>query len=225
MYKQTTGPDWFSNPALFFTNRNEMIQSILKPFGIGVVAGMRSMMAPAVLSHKLSHAMPASEPHSLIEYAASPTTATVLKVLAAGELFGDKLPNTPARTDLPGLGFRILSGGTCGALISDAEGQPVVQGAVAGGLGAVIGCVCVYAAAPVDRRRTGIARSGCGSGRRCPDHCGWLAYRRPYPTRFRDSCFLTSPALRPEFPGSGRRRIARRASENRPSNGRPVPFW
>lgn len=116
-----------------------MIYSYLKPFGIGVVAGMRSMMAPALLSHKLSHTMPASEPHSALEYAANPTTANVLKVLAVGELVADKLPNTPARTEMPGLGFRMLSGGTCGALLNEAEGQSVVPGAVAGGLGAVVG--------------------------------------------------------------------------------------
>lgn len=116
-----------------------MIYSYLKPFGMGVVAGMRSMMAPAVLSHKLSHTMPASEPHSALEYAANPTTATVLKVLAVGELIGDKLPNTPNRTDPPGLGFRMLSGGTCGALLNEAEGQSAVTGAVAGGVGAVVG--------------------------------------------------------------------------------------
>jgi len=116
-----------------------MILLYLKPFGIGVVAGMRSMMAPAVLSHKLSRTMPASEPHSAIEYAANPTTATVLKVMAVGELIGDKLPKTPARTDMPGLGFRMLSGGTCGALLNEAEGQPVIHGAVAGGFGAVVG--------------------------------------------------------------------------------------
>lgn len=116
-----------------------MIYSYLKPFGIGVVAGMRSMMAPAVLSHKLSHMMPASEPHSALEYAANPTTATVLKVMAVGELIADKLPNTPARTDLPGLGFRMLSGGTCGALLNEVEGQSAAQGAVLGGFGAVVG--------------------------------------------------------------------------------------
>lgn len=116
-----------------------MIYSYLKPFGIGVVAGMRSMMAPAVLSHKLSHTIPASEPHSAVEYAANPTTATVLKVLAVGELIADKLPGTPARTDLPGLGFRMLSGGTCGALMNQVEGQAVAQGAVLGGFGAVVG--------------------------------------------------------------------------------------
>lgn len=97
------------------------------------------MMAPAVLSHKLSHTMPASEPHSPVEYAANPTTATVLKVLAVGELIGDKMPGVPNRTDMPGLGFRMLSGGTCGALLNEAEGKLVVQGAVAGGFGAVVG--------------------------------------------------------------------------------------
>lgn len=118
-----------------------MIQPILKPFGMGIVAGMRSMMAPAVLSHKLSNTVPASEPHSALEYAANPTTATVLKVIAVGELIADKLPNTPARTDMPGLGFRMLSGGTCGALLNQAEGQPVAWGAVLGGFGAVVGSI------------------------------------------------------------------------------------
>ena len=97
------------------------------------------MMAPAVLSHKLSRTMPASEPHSAIEYAANPTTATVLKVLAGAELIGDKVPGAPNRTEMPAFGMRILSGGVCGALLNEAEGQPVAHGAVAGGFGAVVG--------------------------------------------------------------------------------------
>ena len=60
-------------------------------------------------------------------------------MLAVGELIGDKLPNTPARTEMPVLGFRILSGGTCGALLNETERQSVATGAVAGGFGAVVG--------------------------------------------------------------------------------------
>ena len=116
-----------------------MGQSFLKSFGIGIVSGMRSMMGLAVVSHKFSRVMPSSEPHSPIEYAANPKTAAVLKVLAVGELIGDKMPQTPARTAMPGLGFRVLSGGTCGALLSEAEGQSVAQGAMLGGFGAVVG--------------------------------------------------------------------------------------
>lgn len=121
-----------------------MMQSLIKSFGIGVVAGMRSMMAPALLSRKLGRTLPTQQPGTLPQYLAQPTTTGVLTVLAGGEVIGDKLPNAPNRTSPPAFIARIASGSTCGAVISEVEDQPAPYGAVAGGLGAVVGTLLFF---------------------------------------------------------------------------------
>jgi uncharacterized membrane protein len=66
----------------------------------------------------------------------SPKLRTALMVAAAGELVGDKLPFTPARTAaLPYLG-RIAAGAICGA---------VVAGPLGGALGAGTGATATQA--------------------------------------------------------------------------------
>ncbi|WP_223860860.1 hypothetical protein [Spirosoma validum] len=70
-----------------------MIQAALKAFQIGLVAGMRSMTAPALVSYKLSHLNGKLPADSKLHFLASPTATTVLGVMAGGELIGDKLPN------------------------------------------------------------------------------------------------------------------------------------
>lgn len=105
---------------------------------------MRALTAPALLSHKLTQSMPTEHPDTVLQYLARPKAALVLKALAGGEIIGDKLPNSPNRTSPPQFIVRIASGATCGALISEAEGQPMVYGAALGGLGAVAGTLIFF---------------------------------------------------------------------------------
>ena len=121
-----------------------MLKSYLRAFQLGIIAGMRSMSAPALLSHKLARTIPTPNPQTPAQYLAQPTAATALKVLAAGEFIGDKLPNAPNRTSPAGFAGRIVSGASCGAILSDVEGKAASYGAVAGGLGAVVGTLVFF---------------------------------------------------------------------------------
>ena len=83
--------------------------------GFATLAGMRSMSAPAFLSHYLSRQPHAGLDGSPLRFLQKPITATALKLMAAGEIVADKLPNTPDRIALPVLTGRLLSGGLVGA--------------------------------------------------------------------------------------------------------------
>ncbi|TWR26161.1 DUF4126 family protein [Mucilaginibacter achroorhodeus] len=111
--------------------------------GLGVIAGMRSMYAPAVLSHIYSrHPSPSIE-NSPLKFIQAMPTSKVFKVLAAGELIGDKLPFAPDRIATPGLTGRILFGALCGATVFKGENRNVVIGGLVGGLaalGSTFGC-------------------------------------------------------------------------------------
>ena len=75
-------------------------------------------------------------------FMASPITVGVLTVLAVGEYVGDKLPGTPARTALPGLTARVVTGSLSAACILAAAGQSVwffIVGALTAVAGAFTG--------------------------------------------------------------------------------------
>jgi uncharacterized membrane protein len=106
--------------------------------GIGVVAGLRSMTAPAVVSW----AGPA--PNSSLQFLKSKTSSKVFSALAAGELVMDKLPSTPNRTSPGPLIGRIASGAFCGAALCSSARRSVALGAALGGLGAIAGSFAGY---------------------------------------------------------------------------------
>jgi uncharacterized membrane protein len=106
--------------------------------GIGVVAGLRSMTAPAVVSWS------GPAPNSSLQFLKSKTSTKVLSALAAGELVLDKLPSTPNRTSPGPLIGRIASGAFCGAALCSAARRSVALGAALGGLGAIAGSFAGY---------------------------------------------------------------------------------
>lgn len=121
-----------------------MNQTYLKAFGLGVVAGMRSLIAPALLSHKLVRTYPTKQPSQPIHYLAMPPVSLALKVLAGAEIIGDKIPNVPDRTIPLEFGARVAMGATCGGFLSQAEGADLPTGAVTGGIGTVVGTLAFY---------------------------------------------------------------------------------
>lgn len=121
-----------------------MFRPYLSAFQIGIIAGMRAMSAPALVSHRLSHIEPAPLADSKLHFLTSPKTATITKVMAAGELVGDKLPSSPDRTAFPQILGRIGSGAACGAALSEVEGNEASYGAVAGSLGALVGTFAFF---------------------------------------------------------------------------------
>jgi len=116
----------------------------LRAFQIGLIAGMRAMSAPALLSHKLERTIPTKQPQKPIHYLAQPTTSLILKGLAGAEIAADKIPHGPDRTSPPQFLTRLASGATCGAFISEVEGHEAPMGAVAGGLGAVVSTLLFF---------------------------------------------------------------------------------
>ena len=106
--------------------------------GIGVVAGMRTTFAPAVLSHYLNK-HPASVNGSIFGFMASPVTSVITKLMGAGEIIGDKLPSTPDRIGVPQIFGRIASGAFAGIVISKANNQNMAKGFLIGGISALAG--------------------------------------------------------------------------------------
>jgi uncharacterized membrane protein len=104
---------------------------------IGIVAGLRTMTAPAAVSWAapLGWLDLVSTPLAFLGYAFTPW---ILTAMALGELVVDQLPTTPSRK-MPGpFGARIVSGGLSGGAIGAASGA-LVAGLLAGIAGAVIG--------------------------------------------------------------------------------------
>jgi len=99
----------------------DVTSAYLRAFGIGVVAGMRSMAAPAIARAKTKD-----------------NISAVLTMAMLGEMLVDKLPFTPSRTMIAPLVVRAVSGGVSGAIVTqDVED---VDRRIAIGLG-VLGAV------------------------------------------------------------------------------------
>jgi uncharacterized membrane protein len=114
-----------------------MFTTYLLAFLIGVIAGLRAMTAPAVVSWaaRLGWLQVENTWLAFLGYAATPY---IFSVLAIGELIADKLPNTPSRKAPPGFIARIVTGGLSGAAIGATSASWVV-GLAAGVIGAVVG--------------------------------------------------------------------------------------
>ncbi len=123
---------------------NNLNSAAWPAFGWGVIAGMRSMSAPALASHYLSRSFSPALAGSPLRFLQSAKVATGLKVLAGTELIGDKLPGVPNRIAAPVLTFRILSGALVGAAHHVQKNQSMPTGAVLGGVGAVAGSYAFY---------------------------------------------------------------------------------
>ena len=109
---------------------------------IGVVAGLRSLTAPAVVAWAAFIGW--IDLHGTwAAWMASIITAIVLTVLAVGELVNDKLPKTPARTAPPIFAARIVMGGLAGAALG-AWPHWTFSALGAGVIGAVLGTLGGY---------------------------------------------------------------------------------
>jgi uncharacterized membrane protein len=125
--------------------------------GIGVVAGLRSLTAPAVVAWagQLGWVNLQGSP---LAFMGSKWTVGIFTVLALVEFVADQLPSTPARTAPVGLTARIVTGALSGACLAVAGAAALWLGAVVGVIGALIGTFGGYQA------RVGLVR-----GLRVPD--------------------------------------------------------
>ena len=112
-------------------------------FGIGVVAGLRSLLAPAAVAWA-AHLGWLPLRGTLLGFMESNVALTIFSLLALGELVADLLPRTPKRTDLAPLLARMLSGGFCGACLCASADKSLMIGAALGAAGAVMGAFAGY---------------------------------------------------------------------------------
>ncbi len=111
--------------------------------GIGVVAGLRSLTAPAVVSWA-THLGWLNLHGSPLDFMGSTWAVAIFSLLAIGELIADMLPKTPKRTAPAPLLARILMGGLCGACLCASANQSLLIGALLGGIGGAIGAFGGY---------------------------------------------------------------------------------
>jgi len=111
--------------------------------GIGIVAGLRSLTAPAVVAWAVQvgwlnlHGSP-------LAFMGSTPAVAIFSLLALGELVADKLPMIPKRTAPAPLLGRVVTGGLCGACLCAAAGKALITGALLGGTGAIVGAFVGY---------------------------------------------------------------------------------
>jgi uncharacterized membrane protein len=111
-------------------------------FGMGVVAGLRSLLAPAAVVWTAQKKVIGRD-FPLAALVSRPASKKMIK-LAAGELLADKLPFTPNRISAGPLAARLVSGAACGAAVSLLARKSAPEGALLGGAGALAGAFGGY---------------------------------------------------------------------------------
>ena len=116
---------------------------VVLALGIGIVAGLRSLTAPAVVAWG-AHLSWLNLHGSSLAFMGSTAAVAILSVLAIGELIADKLPMIPKRTAPAPLTARVVTGGLCGACLCAAVGKSLLAGALLGGIGGFVGAFLGY---------------------------------------------------------------------------------
>ena len=113
--------------------------------GIGIVAGLRAMTAPAITSWAAHlgwlhlHGTP-------LAFMGSIAVVVIFSLAAIGEYINDKLPKTGSRTAPAPFFTRIVMGGLCGACLYVSANDSVLIGILMGAIGAIIGTLGGYQA-------------------------------------------------------------------------------
>ena len=118
-------------------------QVLLLAFLIGVVAGLRSLTAPALVSWAARRSW-LNLHNTPLSFMGSTAAVVIFTVLAVIELVTDQLPSTPSRTKPPGLIARIILGGLSGAGMALSGAQSIAFGAVLGVAGGIAGAFGGY---------------------------------------------------------------------------------
>lgn len=124
---------------------------LLTSAALGAIAGLRSMTAPALLTHELAEDGDADALGPLERMLTSEHTSRLLALMAAGEMLADKSPYIPDRTDPVPLIFRTVIGSVTAATFAvKRRCSPYLPAAV----GAVSAVASTYAAFHVRRHVT-----------------------------------------------------------------------
>ncbi|HZD48181.1 MAG TPA: DUF4126 family protein [Silvibacterium sp.] len=104
---------------------------------IGVIAGLRSLAAPAIVSWAARLGWLHVD-GSWLAFLGYRWTPWIFSIAAVGELVNDKLPKTPSRKTAPQFIFRVITGAVSGAAFGMSTGD-VWACLAAGAVGAVAG--------------------------------------------------------------------------------------
>lgn len=115
-------------------------RALVRALGLGALAGMRSLAAPAILSRQASraHAPGAAWSNGLdfdrtgFQWLGRPFYSVVLGLLATGEASGGKVKGAPRRASPISLLVRATSGALVGGAIFAGEEEPPALGAIFG---------------------------------------------------------------------------------------------
>lgn len=118
---------------------------LLLAFLIGVVCGLRSLTAPAVVAWA-AHRGWINLNGTPLHFMGSNAAVVLFSLFAVVELVADKLPSAPSRTKPPGLIGRIVFGALCGASIAASGVQSIAFGALLGAVGGFAGAFGGYEA-------------------------------------------------------------------------------
>src|ERR1700686_4099769 len=100
--------------------------AIALTLGLGFVAGLRSLTAPAVVAWaaRLGWLDLQGTP---LAFMGSTLAVVLFSLFAIAEYVGDLMPQTPRRTALAPLLARIVMGGLCGASVWASAGQSLLK--------------------------------------------------------------------------------------------------
>jgi uncharacterized membrane protein len=116
---------------------------VLLTLGIGVIAGLRTVTAPAVVAWaaRLGWLSLAGTP---VAFMGSTLAVVIFTAGVLVETIVDELPGTPARTVPTQFAARVVSGAFSGACLALAAGRTGWLGVILGGLGAIAGTLGGY---------------------------------------------------------------------------------
>jgi uncharacterized membrane protein len=107
-------------------------------FGIGVVAGLRAMTAPAVVCWA-AHLLWINLQGTHLSFMGTTIALVIFTLAAVGEIVNDKLPKTGPRTAPPSVIVRMIMGALAAATLTVGAGGSLWVGALLGVIGALVG--------------------------------------------------------------------------------------
>jgi uncharacterized membrane protein len=111
--------------------------------GIGIVAGLRSLTAPAVVAWA-AHLGWLNLQGSSVAFMGSTAAVAIFSLLAIGEWLADRVPGVPRRTAIAPLVARVCTAALCGACLAAAAHQSLLPACLLASVGAVIGAFAGY---------------------------------------------------------------------------------
>lgn len=137
-------------------NKPVVSKSLLSTVGMASVAGMRTMLAPALVTNYFSKRPLDDFRTSSFNAMQRKGIAKGFRVMALAELVGDKLPQAKDRILPAPLIGRTLSGAVAGATIYKSERENAVIGAVVGAVAAAAATFAAFYIRKAIQKKTGI---------------------------------------------------------------------